>query len=110
MGPTLPAFDHPVVTAGRWLNEGGENEIVLDSGAAKVLDFKVGEAVDLLTPHGTRTFTLVGFAVTPSRNPAPIENPSFAYVLPEVFDSLTPADVDSTNPRFDRLTRVGVRF
>jgi putative ABC transport system permease protein len=110
MGPTLPAFDHPVVTAGRWLNEGSDNEIVLDSGAAKVLDFKVGETVDLLTPHGTRTFTLVGFAVTASRNPAPIENPSFAYVLPQVFDSLTPADVDSTDPRFDRLTRVGVRF
>jgi putative ABC transport system permease protein len=109
MGPTQPAFDHPVVTAGRWFNEGGENEIVLDSGAAKVLGLKVGESVDLLTLTGTRTFTLVGFAVTASRNPAPIENPSFAYVLPEVFRSLTPGDVDSTT-RFNRLTRVGVRF
>ncbi len=94
MGATLPEFDHPVVTKGEWLSSGGRDEIVVDAGAASVLKLKVGEKVDLLVPGGAvRQFTVVGFAVTAGRNPAPISDPAFAFILPETLQSITPGVV-----------------
>jgi len=108
MGPDLPDFDHPVVTRGRWLEAGGRDEIVVDSGAANILGLKVGQKIDLLTPGGNRPLTVVGFAVTASRTPAPISDPAFAYVLPETLYSITPGVVYGSG--FDHTMRVGVRL
>lgn len=108
MGPDLPDFDHPVVTRGRWIEAGGREEIVVDSGAAKLLGLKVGQTVELLTPSGNRLFTVVGFAVTASRTPAPISDPAFAYVLPETLYSITPGAVYPSD--FEHTMRVGVRL
>jgi putative ABC transport system permease protein len=90
MGPQLPEVDHPVLTDGRWLSSSGANEIVIDRGAARRLDIRVGQQVDLLTPSGPRPFTVVGFAVPTSRAPAPINDPAWGYVLPETLQRLEP--------------------
>jgi putative ABC transport system permease protein len=86
----LPELDFPVVTRGRWLGEDGAREIVVDSGAARILGLKVGQGVQLLTPNGTETFTVVGFAVPQGRVPAPFNDPAFAYVLPETLLRIEP--------------------
>ena len=91
MTADLPDFDHPVVTNGRWLSAGVENELVLDRGAALRLGLKAGQAVDLLTVDGPRPFTVVGFAVPTGRAPVPIEEEAFAYVLPSTLSRLDPA-------------------
>src|SRR5688572_3997894 len=108
MGPDLPEFDHPVVTRGRWLEAGGRDELVIDTGAANILGLKVGQKIDLLTPGGNRPFTVVGFAVTASRTPPPISDPAFAYVLPETLYSITPGAVYGSD--FEHTMRVGVRL
>ena len=108
MGPDLPEFDHPVVTRGRWLQAGGRDELVIDSGAANILDLRVGQQIELLTPGGNRPFTVVGLAVTASRTPAPISDPAFAYVLPETLHLITPGAVYGSD--FEHTMRVGVRL
>jgi len=108
MGPELPEFDHPVVTRGRWLNAGGSREVVVDSGAADLLGLRIGQDIELLTPQGNRPFTIVGFAVTASRNPAPISDPAYAWVLPETLYALTPGVTYGTD--LDHPLRVGVRL
>jgi putative ABC transport system permease protein len=85
-----PQMDFPVVTKGRWLGPGGTQEIVVDSGAAKLLRLKVGQEIKLLAPHGEETFTVVGFAVPTGRVPAPISDPAFVYVLPETLKRIEP--------------------
>ena len=87
---------------------GRPDELVIDSGAANILDLKVGQQIDLLTPSGNRPFTVVGFAVTASRTPAPISDPAFAYVLPETLYSITPGAVYGSD--FEHTMRVGVRL
>jgi putative ABC transport system permease protein len=108
IGPLLPEFDHPVVTKGRWLAEGGTSEIVVDGGAANVLGLEIGETTELLTPLGNRPFTIVGFAVTAGRNPAPNDDPGFAYVLPETLEALTPGAVYGSDA--GHTLRVGARL
>ncbi|HEY7465971.1 MAG TPA: FtsX-like permease family protein [Dehalococcoidia bacterium] len=90
MPSELPELDFPVVTKGRWLSAGGTREIVVDSGAAKLLKLKVGQEITLLAPHGEETFTVVGFAVPTGRVPAPISDPAFVYVLPETLKRIEP--------------------
>jgi putative ABC transport system permease protein len=90
MPSELPEMDSPVVTKGRWLGKGGTQEIVVDSGAAKLLRLKVGQEIKLLAPHGEETFTVVGFAVPTGRVPAPISDPAFVYVLPETLKRIEP--------------------
>jgi putative ABC transport system permease protein len=85
-----PEMDFPVVTKGRWLGTGGTQEIVVDSGAAKLLRLKVGQEITLLAPDGEETFTVVGFAVPTGRVPAPISDPAFVYVLPETLKRIEP--------------------
>lgn len=108
MGPQLPEVDHPVVTDGRWLSGTSANEIVIDRGAARRLDLEVGQQVNLLTPAGPQPFTLVGFAVPTGRAPAPIDNPAFAFVLPETLQRLEPSAVFGAS-LIHRL-RIGVQL
>lgn len=108
MPPVLPEFDHPVVTNGRWLSAGGRDEIVLDRGAAQRLGLEVGQSIELLTPEGSRTFTVVGFAVPTGRAPAPIDDPAFVFMLPETLASLEPDTVFGTIP--EASLRVSVRL
>lgn len=107
LGPTLAEFDHPVVTAGRWLADGGTSEMVMDPGAADLLDVDVGDSVELFTPAaGTQRFTVVGFAATAGRAPAPANDPAFAYVLPETLQRVTPGAVFGADD--NHVMRVGV--
>ncbi|MGE0228861.1 MAG: ABC transporter permease [Dehalococcoidia bacterium] len=108
LGPTLPAFDHPVVTAGRWLAADGARELVLDAGAARLLDLRVGQQASLLRAEGPVEFTVVGFAVTASRAPDPLNDPAFAYVLPETLRELHPGVVFGGDQ--EHTLRVGVRL
>ncbi len=107
MGPDLPKFDHSVVTAGRWLDGAGQRELVVDSGAARLLGLDIGQEVDLQTEEGTQTFTVVGFAVTASRAPAPNDDPAFAYMLPATLQALEPDAIFGQSP--EHSYRVGVR-
>lgn len=108
LGATLPAFDHPVVTSGRWLGADGRRELVLDAGAARLLDLRVGEQVALLRASGSVEFTVVGFAATASRGPDPINDPAFAYVLPDTLRELNPGAVFGADE--EHGLRVGVRL
>jgi putative ABC transport system permease protein len=108
MGPDLPEFDHPVVTKGRWLAAGGGNEVVVDAGAADILGLTVGKPIDLLTPGGNRTMQIVGFAVTASRNPAPLNEPAFLYMLPETLQEIEPDAVWGSSGA--HTLRAGVRL
>jgi putative ABC transport system permease protein len=107
LGAELPEFDHPVVTRGRWLGANGTNEIVVDAGAANILNLRIGQEISLLTPDGSRPFTVVGFAVTASRNPAPISDPAFAYVLPQTLHQIEPDAVFGASGQHS--LRVGIR-
>ncbi len=109
MPEQLPAFDHPVVTDGRWLSAGGAGEIVVDRGAARLLKLRVGQNVEILTPGGPQTFTVVGFAVPTGRAPAPINDPAFAYVLPQALSRLEPNAVFGASPQFPLRTGVRLR-
>ncbi|HXH21203.1 MAG TPA: FtsX-like permease family protein [Dehalococcoidia bacterium] len=108
MGPELPAFDHPVVSGGRWLAAGGTDEIVIDRGAARRLGLRAGQRIDLLTPAGPQPFTIAGFAAPTGRAPAPINDPAFAFVLPETLRRLEPEAVFGSSP--DHVLRYGVRL
>jgi putative ABC transport system permease protein len=107
LGPVLPSFDHPVVTDGRWLDSAGGDEVVVDAGAADVLGLDVGQHVDLLTPDGTQPLQVVGFAVTASRNPSPLNDPAFVYVLPETLQRIEPDAIWGSSA--EHSMRVGVR-
>jgi len=108
MPAQLPAFDHPVVTDGSWLSGGAGAEMVVDRGAARRLGLHVGDQIGLLTPTGTQTFTIVGFAIPNGRPPAPINDPAFVYVLPETLPQLEPGAVFGASPQFPM--RGGIRL
>jgi putative ABC transport system permease protein len=108
MPPELPSFDHPAVTDGRWLSSGGRDEIVIDRGAARRLGLEAGQRIELLTPFGPRPFTIVGLAVASGRAPAPINDPAFAYVLPETLQALEPEAVFGASEQYP--LRAGVRL
>ncbi|GAA4097527.1 ABC transporter permease [Nocardioides kongjuensis] len=61
-GPNMDGERALLLTSGRW--PAGPGEIVLDEGAAKAGDYRVGDQVELLAPFGTleRTAELVGTA------------------------------------------------
>jgi putative ABC transport system permease protein len=105
MGPELPEFDHPVVIRGRWI--AAADEIVIDSGAAQVLKLKVGQRVELQAPSGLFPFTVVGFAATASREPAPINDPAFAYLFPENLQRIEPGVAFGSDPQ--HVLRAGIR-
>jgi len=93
-----PEFDRPVLVDGRWLSEAGASEIVVDSGAAKVLGLEVGQDVTLLTPDGPQAFTVVGFVATAGRLPAPFNDPGFSFVLPETLERIAGEPATRANP------------
>lgn len=88
---SLPAFDHPVVAKGRWLAADGSRELVLDAGAARLLDLRADERVTLLRAEGPVEFTVVGFAATAGRAPDPIKTPRSRTSCPRRSGSCTRA-------------------
>jgi putative ABC transport system permease protein len=108
MGPRLPDVDSPVVTDGHWLSASGTDEIVIDRGAALILKLEIGQRIEMLTPNGTRTFTVIGFAVPTGRAPAPLSEPAFAFVLPETLQRIEPAAVFGTSLQY--TLRLGVQL
>jgi putative ABC transport system permease protein len=85
-----PAVERPRVTDGRWLNAGGEREVVLDRSTAQALDLGVGDTIELLTPHGKEGLQVVGLAVTGNWGAYPDWDPGLAYVLPATLSLIEP--------------------
>lgn len=108
LGPSLPDFDRPVVTSGRWLTANGSRELVLDAGAARILGISVGERVSVLRASGPVEFTVVGLGATASRAPAPINDPAFAWVLPTTLYELHPGITFGESE--EHALRVGVEL
>ncbi len=77
MPAAMPDMGRPIVTDGRWLASGAQNEVVLDNGAARERGVKVGERVEVL-------------AVTTARVSYPNETDAFAFVLPETLARMEP--------------------
>ncbi|MFF4772894.1 FtsX-like permease family protein [Microtetraspora fusca] len=61
---TVAAVDQPEVTQGRWVSDGG---VVLEAAFADSLDVGVGDSITL----GSRSFNVVGVAVTAAMPPYP---------------------------------------
>lgn len=81
MPSELPAVGRPLVTEGRWLAAGGEDEIVLDRSFARDLDLKVGDQVEILSQQGKTTLSVVGLAVNSGWGLYPNFQPALVYVL-----------------------------
>jgi putative ABC transport system permease protein len=77
-GPGPSPVDQPLVTAGRWLGDGGG--VVLEGGLASVLGAAPGDTV---TIQG-RPFPVRGVAMTVSRGRFPLSRPAQVWVTPEV--------------------------
>jgi putative ABC transport system permease protein len=76
--PAASPVDQPLVTAGRWLGDGGG--VVLEGGLASVLGAGPGDTV---TVQG-RPFPVRGVAMTVSRGRFPLSRPAQVWVTPEV--------------------------
>jgi putative ABC transport system permease protein len=76
--PGPSQVDQPLVTAGRWLGDGGG--VVLEGGLASVLGAGPGDTV---TIQG-RPFPVRGVALTVSRGRFPLSRPAQVWVTPEV--------------------------
>ncbi|WP_066940774.1 FtsX-like permease family protein [Microtetraspora fusca] len=61
---TVAAVDQPEVTQGRWVSDGG---VVLEAAFADSIDVGVGDSITL----GSRSFNVVGVAVTAAMPPYP---------------------------------------
>ena len=77
-GPGPSPVDQPLVTAGRWLGDGGG--VVLEGGLASVLGAGPGDTV---TIQG-RPFPVRGVAMTVSRGRFPLSRPAQVWVTPEL--------------------------
>ncbi len=74
-----PAVARPLLQEGRWVSQPGE--AVLEAGLARTSHLEPGDHLSITTGAGTRTFTVVGTALTSSRLPYPQYQPGVAYVM-----------------------------
>ncbi|MGC5565380.1 ABC transporter permease [Streptomyces sp. FR-108] len=75
-----PATGRPLLAAGRWLDPGAPDGVVLESGLARALWAEPG---DTLTVPGTdRTLTVVGIADSAEPRYSPGERPGLVWALP----------------------------
>jgi putative ABC transport system permease protein len=90
--------DQPLVTAGRWLGEGGG--VVLEGGLAATLGAGAGDTV---TIQG-RPFPVRGVAETVSRGRFPLSRPAQVWVTPETARQLR--DLGMTEEGFELQLRL----
>jgi putative ABC transport system permease protein len=102
-----PPVARPLVADGRWLQDGGEGEIILDFSLATYFGLEVGDTVHILTAAGERPLQVVGLAVTSHWLPYDDNTrdlaPGVAYVSPETLVEIEP---DPTR----RLKVLGLRL
>lgn len=81
--PGVSSVEQPLVTAGRWVGDGG---VVLERSFAEALDVQVGDSVML----AGQSFRMRGIAITVSRAPFPLTSPGLAWVTSSLAERLAP--------------------
>lgn len=61
-----------VITSGRWLEPGADDEAVLDRGVAADAGLRVGDSIEVSATGGTAKLTVVGLVIPTSRAPYPL--------------------------------------
>ncbi|MEU1200868.1 FtsX-like permease family protein [Streptomyces sp. NPDC005813] len=86
-----PAIGRPLLTAGRWLDVGAPDGVVLESSLARALWAEPG---DILTLPGTsRTLTVRGVADSAEPRFSPGERPGLVWALPSALPRATGGQV-----------------
>ncbi len=88
LGANPDPIAKPIISEGRWLNDGDTNGIVLDNSYARINGFSVGDTIEIAGAGGPERFTVVGLAVSLWRSPYPEVDSPTTYVLPESLDRL----------------------
>lgn len=68
----IPSVAPGVVTSGRWLEPGANDEAVLDRGLAADAGLEIGDSIEVSAIGGTSQLTIVGLLVPTSRAPYPV--------------------------------------
>jgi putative ABC transport system permease protein len=76
----VPSVAPGVVTHGRWLEPGAEDEAVLDRGVAFDAGIEVGDTIEVSARGGTGELTVVGLVIPTSRAPFPVWDPARIFV------------------------------
>ncbi|HET9382289.1 MAG TPA: FtsX-like permease family protein [Streptomyces sp.] len=80
--PELPEVGRPLVTAGRWLDAGTPDGVVLETRVARALLAEPGDKVTV--PGSARTLTVLGVADSAERRYRPGERPGVVWTHPSV--------------------------
>jgi putative ABC transport system permease protein len=79
----------PLLTAGRAPESGEKDVIVLDRNVAAYFQLDVGDRIDLWTPDGQRSLTIVGLKIDAGFCPFPSCQPGLNYVAPGTLEDLS---------------------
>jgi len=72
LGDAISTVAPGVITSGRWLEPGADDEAVLDRGLAADAGLEVGDSIEVAAKGGTSELTIVGLVVPTSRAPYPV--------------------------------------
>lgn len=72
IGDAVPSVVPGVITSGRWLEPGADDEAVLDRGVAADAGLRVGDSIEVSASGGTAKLTVVGLVIPTSRAPYPL--------------------------------------
>lgn len=86
----LPRVSTPLLTAGRWLTPGRDDEVVIDHNLARDWGLEVGQEVGFLNDEEEVALEVVGLVVDTGKGPYPRFNPVAVYVSPEAFARFEP--------------------
>jgi putative ABC transport system permease protein len=76
----VPSVAPGVVTHGRWLEPGSDDEAVLDRGVAFDAGIEVGDTIEVSARGGTGELTVVGLVIPTSRAPFPVWDTARIFV------------------------------
>jgi putative ABC transport system permease protein len=79
----------PLLIAGRAPEPGEKDVVVLDRNVAAYFGQDVGDTIDLWTPNGRRTLTVVGLQIGSASCPFPSCQPGLNYVAPGTLADLS---------------------
>ena len=91
MAPRLPAVDHPLVRAGRWLGAAQPRGVVLETSFAAALHLGVGDRIMIESVDGSSVRAAVsGIADTADQGFYPEQTPGLVWVLPALLTKVEP--------------------
>lgn len=91
MAPRLPAVDHPLVRAGRWLGAARPRGVVLETSFAAALHLGVGDRIMIESVDGNSVGAAVsGIADTADQGFYPEQTPGLVWVLPALLTKVEP--------------------